>query len=127
MLKNGWFWFTILLAVVVIFLWKQGYLSTTEKVVTYRLPTTTYPPDFGPFYWKAIHSLVGEVPCPSCREEGKSLFIFAHDVINFKLGKPIFSPENFKYWQNRIATIDITKPKTESEIKTEELSENSHA
>lgn len=105
-LKNGWFWFAILVVVIVIVLYKHGYLSEDETVISYRLPKTSSPPEFGPKYWAAIHDLVGRVPCPSCREKGKSLFIFAHDIVNHKLEKPIFDKENFDYWVEHIKTLD---------------------
>lgn len=109
--KNPMLWTTIFLLVLLIFCYlnQQGYFLKGEKIVSYKLPTSTSPDTFGPKYWGAIHNLVGNVPCPSCREKGKSLFIFAHDVVNHKLQKPIFDKENFTHWQEYICKVDVDK------------------
>lgn len=95
-MKNFWIVVLVLLGLVI------GVYLYRNKLVVYSLPRTHDPETFGPNYWKAIHSLVNKVPCPSCREDGKSLFVFAHDVVNKKIGKPIFDQQNYNKWKDHI-------------------------
>lgn len=115
-MKKGWIVGIILLIIIgfVIYYRRNSDKKTiqkrirqdgSEKIITYRLPTSTDPEYFGPFYWKAIHNLVSEVPCYSCRKDGESLFVFAHDLVNYKLGKKIFDQKNFDLWLEKIYKI----------------------
>lgn len=49
---------------------------------------------WGPVVWGILHSVVREIPCAPCREEGLTLLSGIHDVVNVHLGKPIHSPES---------------------------------
>lgn len=76
-----------------------------EKILTYRLPTSMDSDVFGPKYWRAIHSMAGEIPCSICRNEWESFTIFGHDYVNWKLKKPIFSETNFDKWLTKLCEI----------------------
>lgn len=49
----------------------------------------------GPYTWGIIHQLVEEFPCAPCAEDGAKLMRFTHDIVNMKLGKPLFDAGNF--------------------------------
>lgn len=55
--------------------------------------------------WDKIHKAVEEIGCETCKEEGKGLMKFAHDVVNAKLGKPLFDKDNFKKHAAQIKCI----------------------
>ena len=52
----------------------------------------------GPYAWAIIHHAAESFPCPPCAEEGASLMRFAHDLVNYKLGKPVAYPEDLVRW-----------------------------
>ena len=54
----------------------------------------------GPYAWGIIHHAAESFPCPPCAEEGTSLMRFAHDLVNYKLGKPVKYPEDLTRWVN---------------------------
>ena len=55
--------------------------------------------------WKKIHAAVEQIGCETCKDTGKKLMIFAHDIVNAKLGKPIFDKPNFKHHVSQIKCI----------------------
>ena len=54
----------------------------------------------GPYAWGIIHHAAESFPCPPCAEEGASLMRFAHDLVNYKLDKPVMYPEDLARWTN---------------------------
>lgn len=85
----------LFLIFVAIFLYKN-------KIIVFALPRSKDKDVFGPKYWKAFAKIADEIPCPPCRAHGKELISFMHDVVNLKLGKPIFNPQNFENWKQLV-------------------------
>lgn len=101
--------------IVVIIVLSVLLLGSLYRQFTYpcfKLPKVSEPAKFGPYYWSAIHSIADQIPCSVCREDGKSLFIFAHDLVNFKIGKKIFNQPNFEKWLDHVVDIKngVAKP-----------------
>lgn len=103
-------WHIIVIVILAVLLAGSLYRQFTSTC--YKLPTVSDPTKFGPYYWSAIHSIADRIPCSMCREDGKSLFVFAHDLVNLKLGKKIFNQENFNKWVDHVVDIKngTTKP-----------------
>lgn len=100
--------YVVLIVVVVLgllFLIVKSQEQKTTKKMVFVLPTTHYPPAFGPSYWNAIHSLVKEVPCPTCRDYAERFTVFFHDTVNYKLGKPLYDKENFNYFLDLFSKV----------------------
>jgi len=55
--------------------------------------------------WKKRMDITKTIECESCREEGINLEKFSHDIVNAKLGKPIFDKKNFKKHVQQIKCI----------------------
>jgi len=49
----------------------------------------------GGSWWAALHGVVQAINCPPCREHGQRLMSAMHDLVNHKLGRPLFDPNNF--------------------------------
>lgn len=49
----------------------------------------------GPYGWGMIHHAAASFPCAPCAAEGSRLMVFAHDVVNARLGKRLHDPDNF--------------------------------
>ena len=45
--------------------------------------------------WKQVHSAADGIECEECRQHGKDLFSFAHDIVNLGLGKDAYDRRNF--------------------------------
>lgn len=50
----------------------------------------------GPYSWGIIHYVAESFPCEPCAQEAKALMRFAHDLVNFRLGKSIQYRANFQ-------------------------------
>lgn len=85
-----------------------------DKILTYRLPNSVDTEIFGPYYWGALHNVVDNIPCSICRNDAKPMMVFMHDLVNYKLDKPIFNPENFDKWAAYVCNI-----KSEREIEVD--------
>lgn len=72
----------------------------TQDVVTLVLPNSASPAVFGPKYWEAFHTLADRIPCGECRDKGSAFVRFFHDLVNRKLGKPIYDQANFDFWMD---------------------------
>lgn len=108
--------FVIGLAAVLIIIYnkkkQQVVLKTTSdtpdfETISYRLPTDVDPTVFGPKYWEAYHNLTSNIPCGTCKEFAVRFMIFFHDVVNLKLGKPLYDPKNFAEISQLITTINL--------------------
>lgn len=55
---------------------------------------------YGPLWWAKLEQDVAAINCPPCRAEGQALLSAMHDLMNLKLGKPLFDANNFR----RVAT-----------------------
>lgn len=60
--------------------------------------------------WKKIDEDVDKIDCGTCKDEGKKLISFAHDIVNARLGKPIFNKKNFDEY---VKIIDCLRAKHE--------------
>lgn len=49
----------------------------------------------GASWWKALDVAVEAINCPSCKEEAKSLLSGMHDLVNLRMGKPLYDAGNF--------------------------------
>jgi hypothetical protein len=54
--------------------------------------------------WKKIDSVIDEIPCESCRLDGKKVISAAHDVVNITIGETTkaFDPKNLMRFQKRV-------------------------
>lgn len=77
-----------------------------KNKVCYELPVNKNPEIFGPYYWKALHNITDRIPCELCKPFAQKFMIFFHDVVNIKIGKPLFDPENYTEVLNEISTIN---------------------
>lgn len=110
--------FSIIIIVILVLIIAY-LLYDRSRSTCYYLPTDNPNPDFwGRHYWAAIHSIADRIPCSACHDDGKSLFVFSHDLTNIKTGKKIFSLDNFKLWQDRISKIKVDK---DGEYSIEEI------
>ncbi|MEX2599273.1 MAG: hypothetical protein WD533_06420 [Dehalococcoidia bacterium] len=53
----------------------------------------------GPVAWGVLHQWAEAIEseiCPVCGEEAKRLAVFMHDLVNAKLGKPLYDADNFR-------------------------------
>lgn len=103
-IKNPLLWSTLVLLLILIFyaLHSKGYLNPNERIFVYRLPKDSSPPVFGPKTWRALHDIVENIPCPSCRGEATSFMKFFHDYVNKKLKKEIKFPDNYNEWLDKL-------------------------
>lgn len=121
-MKKGWIWgiLVLLVIIIVIYYYRKQLLggkaiskSITpdggEKILTYRLPTDIDPEYFGKYYWAAIHNMASEIPCGSCRYKWETFTKFGHDLVNSRLGKPIFDQKNYDEWMDYIAEVKNEK------------------
>lgn len=89
-MKNFKYLIIAFIAVIIIYIiWKKS------SVTCYTLPKNVDPNVFGPYYWKAFHDVADKIPCDLCRPYAQKFMIFFHDVINKKLGKPLFNETNY--------------------------------
>lgn len=61
----------------------------------------------GKAVWSTIHTAVDGISCDHCRTAGKALMTFAHDLVNAKLRKPLYDPQNFLDFQKKICAIRV--------------------
>lgn len=52
--------------------------------------------------WSELHRIVENIPCGSCSVEGQSLLNAMHDIINLRLGKPIYDLKNMKFFMEEL-------------------------
>lgn len=100
-MKTKW-WIVIL---VLAFIFVAIYLYN-NKILIFSLPRSKDKDVFGPPYWKSFETIAHNIPCPPCRQHGEQLVSFMHDVVNLKLGKPIYNKENFSRWKKYICEED---------------------
>jgi len=118
-MKKGWIYLIVFLVVILAIIYyynektkSQGRISrslTADRdwqTISYTLPTTVVPEEFGPYYWKAIHDMASRIPCGSCRHKWETFTEFGHDFVNYRLGKPFHNKKNFDEWMEY---IDKTK------------------
>lgn len=79
---------------------------TGTTIVTYELPLSPDTSVFGPPFWQAFHDLANRVPCGTCRDKMSSFMVFAHDMVNFNLGKPVYDKKNFIFWIKLISQLN---------------------
>lgn len=79
------------------------YIKSTR--VCYNLPKHGSTDEWGPLYWKSLHSIVGKIPCSLCRDEASEMMQFIHDKINLKLGKKLYNEDNFYKWVDKISEL----------------------
>jgi len=60
--------------------------------------------------WGERMKVTKGITCETCRENGVNQEIFSHDVVNAKLGKPIFNRPNFKVHAKQISCICANNP-----------------
>ena len=92
---NKYIVITVVLLIVIFILYRKN-----RNNVTYNLPDNKDPNVFGPYYWTALHDITNRIPCPLCKPFGQKFMIFFHDVVNKKLDKPLFDPENYNEMLN---------------------------
>lgn len=54
--------------------------------------------------WKKIDSVIDEIPCDSCKQDGKKIISAAHDVVNITIGetKEAYDPRNLMRFAKRV-------------------------
>lgn len=51
--------------------------------------------DWGPCIWGELHEVADKIPCDECKGFGVRAIRAVHDMVNVKLGKPLFDREGF--------------------------------
>ena len=64
----------------------------------------------GEHIWAERKQVNAKIECDTCRENAEKLETFTHDVVNAKLGKPIFNKKNFKTHAKQIECICKNNP-----------------
>ncbi|MCI0440768.1 MAG: hypothetical protein L0177_16805, partial [Chloroflexi bacterium] len=59
----------------------------------------------GPYTWGLLHFAVESFPCPACAEDGKKLIRAIHDLVNWRLEKPMRYPANFRKIAEEFARV----------------------
>lgn len=98
----------ILIGIAILFIAIIIYLQTKPKEIVkdcYNLPGSADPTVFGPVYWNAFHDLAKRVPCPGCRSFAEKFISYFHDVVNVKLGKPLFDSANYNEMKLYISNL----------------------
>lgn len=103
----------ILLVIAIILLsallYQQKRHESKTKTLCFDLPKTVDTTVFGPKYWSAFHTLAENIPCSGCRGFAEKFMVFFHDMVNKKLGKPLYDEKNFTFFTHLIADIDAGK------------------
>jgi len=55
--------------------------------------------------WAERKRINKKIECESCRDTAEHIETFSHDIVNGKLGKPIFDKKNFKTLANQVQCI----------------------
>jgi len=50
----------------------------------------------GPFWWGAMEGVAAAVNCPPCRSQAQAMVSAMHDLVNLKLGKPVYNSQVFQ-------------------------------
>jgi hypothetical protein len=80
---------------IVVLIYKYVNKKNEATGTCFDLPTSSDPAVFGPKYWEAFHSLAHQIPCQACRGFAEKFIIFFHDVVNKKLGRPVYDQANY--------------------------------
>ena len=52
--------------------------------------------------WEKLHNIVDGIECETCRNDGKKLMVFAHDMVNLGLGKHAYDSNNFHSFVDKV-------------------------
>lgn len=54
--------------------------------------------------WRKLESVVDEIPCDTCKKDGKLVLNAAHDVVNLTIGETTeaYDPRNLLRFQKRV-------------------------
>lgn len=101
--------FLVVLAVLAIagyFIYQNQQNNKKWERLCFNLPRTGDASVFGPYYWNALHTIAGKVPCSICRGYAEKFMVFFHDTVNSKLGKPLYDEANFKHFTQLFADMN---------------------
>lgn len=51
--------------------------------------------EWGPRAWQRMESIIAEIPCESCRVDGRALLDAMHDLVNLRLNKRAHKQADF--------------------------------
>lgn len=71
-------------------------------IITLKLPNSIDTEVFGSKYWEAFHTLADMIPCSLCREDAVKMMVFVHDIVNKKIGHPVFDKQNYDKWIKKL-------------------------
>lgn len=77
------------------------------ETLSFKVPTTVDPTVFGKYYWNAFHTLADKIPCGGCRGFAEKFMIYFHDLVNVKVGHPIFDRPNYDYFNDSICKLNM--------------------
>jgi len=86
-------------------------INISKDRVTYDLPKSKDTKVFGPDFWAAFHDLAKRVPCDECRDKAESFMVFFHDMVNVRVGKPVYDEKNFKTWVTYVSNLGEERKK----------------
>lgn len=58
--------------------------------------------DWGPCIWGELHEVADRIPCDECKGFGVRAIRAVHDMVNVKLGKPLFDPKGFLLFAEQV-------------------------
>ena len=110
----GWVVFFTVLGGFLVWIFNQ-YIKLPSKtvtimprkeydIVTLKLPNSVDAEVFGSKYWEAFHTLAKMIPCSICRKDAVPMMRFVHDIVNKKVGNPVFDKENHDKWIEKLCT-----------------------
>lgn len=94
----------IAIIIAAYFIYQSWFKDDDEKC--FHLPKSPDPDVFGSAYWRAFHKLAADIPCSHCRGFAEQFMSFFHDLVNTKLGKPLYDANNYNYFLQSISKIN---------------------
>lgn len=82
---------------ILVFLYEK-FKDKDTKHLCFNLSTNPDPSVFGKSYWEAFHTLAGDIPCSGCKTFAEKFMVFFHDLVNIKVGHPIYDQKNYDYF-----------------------------
>ena len=58
--------------------------------------------EWGPCIWGELHEVAGKIPCSECKPFGVRAMRAVHDMVNVKLGKPVFDPAGLLLFKREV-------------------------
>lgn len=82
--------------------------TAAPAAATHGNPDEQPPSEWGPKKWRELEEWARSIPCLPCRDFGARAASAIHDVVNVKLGKPVYDPTNLRWFAD---VVKETAPK----------------